>query len=151
MLYGCPAWVGSAGAQECEGHQGDTGCNGPAGEEAAVEEEAVEAPVGREKVGGQGHHNVVAHSGVVWVDAQSENFSCCKRGVSAKEVFEDGEVCHGSVDYLCEAVVGELGYDKVLTPELLLGQAMTLVHLLLDVTHSAVHGEGHNITLEIRM
>ena len=48
-----------------------------------------------------------------------------RRGVSAKEVFEDGEVCHRSVDYLHEAVVGELGRDKVPMPELLLEQAMS--------------------------
>ena len=67
--------------------------------------------------------------------------------MSAKEVFEDGEVRHGSVDHLheLEAVVSELRCDKVPAPELLLGQATTLVHLLLDVAHSAVHGEGHTI------
>jgi len=65
--------------------------------------------------------------------------------VSAKEVFEDVEIRHGSVDHLREAVVGELGRGKVPAPELLLGQATTLVHLLLDVAHSAVHGEGHTI------
>jgi len=37
----------------------------------------------------------------------------------AKEVFEDGEVRHRSVDHLCEAVIGDLGWDKVPMPELL--------------------------------
>ncbi len=44
-LYGCPAWVGSAYAQVHEGRQGDARRNGPAGEEGAVDEEAVEAQV----------------------------------------------------------------------------------------------------------
>jgi len=74
-----------------------------------------------------------------------------RRGVSAKEVFEDGEVRHGSVDHLREVVVGELGRDKVSAPELLLGQATTLVHLLLDVAHGAVHGEGHTIARDDRI
>ena len=69
-----PAQVGSADAQVREGHQGDAGRNGPAGEEGAIDEEAVEARVGGEEAGGQGHHDVVAHSGVVWVDAQPEDF-----------------------------------------------------------------------------
>ncbi len=37
----------------------------------------------------------------------------------AKEVFEDREIRHGSVDHLCEAVVGDLGRNEVPTPELL--------------------------------
>ena len=74
-----------------------------------------------------------------------------RRGMSAKEVLEDGKVRHGSVDHLREAVVGELGRDKVPAPELLLGQSPTLVHLLLDVTHGAVHGEGHAIPRDDRI
>jgi hypothetical protein len=73
------------------------------------------------------------------------------RGVSAKEVLEDGEVCHGSIDHLRESVVSELGRDKVPAPELLLGQAPTLVHLLLDVAHGAVHREGHAIARDDRI
>ncbi len=52
-LYGCPAWVGSAYAQVHEGRQGDARRNGPAGEEGAVDEEAVEARVAR-KLEGRG-------------------------------------------------------------------------------------------------
>ena len=74
-----------------------------------------------------------------------------RRGVSAKEVFEDGEVRHGSVYHLREVVVGELGRDEVPAPELLLGHATTLVHLLLDVAHGAVHGEGHTIARDDRI
>ena len=74
-----------------------------------------------------------------------------RRDVGAKEVLEDGKVRHGSVDHLREAVVGELGRDKVPAPELLLGQSPTLVHLLLDITHGAVHGEGHAIPRDDRI
>ena len=74
-----------------------------------------------------------------------------RRGVGAKKVLEDGKVRHGSVDHLREAVVGELGRNKIPAPELLLGQTPTLVHLLLDVTHGAVHGEGHAIPRDDRI
>jgi len=49
-----------------------------------------------------------------------------RRGVSAKEVFEDEEVHHGSVDHLHEAAIGELGHNKVPVPELLLGKGIPL-------------------------
>lgn len=65
--------------------------------------------------------------------------------VRAEEVLEDGKVRHGGVDHLREVVVGELGRDEVPAPELLLGQATALGHLLLDVAHGAVHGEGHAV------
>jgi len=39
-----------------------------------------------------------------------------RRGVRGKEVFEDGKVRQGSVG---EAVVGDLGRDKITAPELL--------------------------------
>ena len=68
-----------------------------------------------------------------------------RRGVGAKKVLEDGEVRHGRVHHLREVVVDKLGRDEVPAPELLLGQAPALVHLLLDVAHGAVHGEGHAV------
>ncbi len=66
--------------------------------------------------------------------------------MSAKEVFEDGEVRHGSVDHLREVVVGELGRNKVPAPELL-----RRVHLLLDVAQGAVHRVGHTIMRDDRI
>jgi hypothetical protein len=68
-----------------------------------------------------------------------------RRGVGAEEVLEDGKVRHGRVHHLREMVVDKLGRDEVPAPELLLGLAPALVHLLLDVAHGAVHGEGHAV------
>jgi hypothetical protein len=73
------------------------------------------------------------------------------RRVGAQEVLEDGEVRHGRVHHLREVVVGELGRDEVPAPELVLGQAPALVHLLLDVAHGAVHGEGHAVARDDRV
>jgi hypothetical protein len=40
--------------------------------------------------------------------------------MSSEEVLEYGEIGHGGVHHLGEAVVGELGGDQVPTPELVL-------------------------------
>jgi hypothetical protein len=65
--------------------------------------------------------------------------------VSSEEVLEYGEVGHGGVHHLREAVVGELGGDEVPTPELVVAQSATLVHFLLDVPNGPVNGEGHAV------
>lgn len=63
----------------------------------------------------------------------------------AKEVLENGKVCHGHTYHLYEAVVGKLGNNEVSTLELVFIQALALIHLILDIMHHPVHGEWHAI------
>ena len=63
-----------------------------------------------------------------------------------EKVLEDGKIGHGRIHHLLKVVICELGSDEVSVPELVIMAMVALVHLFLDITHGAVHGEWHAVT-----